>query len=322
VGRKPGKGKRFFFIGLAAVSLLSPALRSSAADVRVVTRADGLPSDWVTALAAGDDGVWAGTLDAGVARLSPGGEVDRVYGTRDGLPAPRITSLAFFGTNLYAGTADGLAVFDGFSWDIVREAGNVLLRNVVLRTEPKGTRLWLGAVNTSGGLLRFDGNTWQDMGGEGRGPLNHVQAFAFQGDVAWLGSMNSGVYRKTDTEFQYFVTKDGLPSANVTSLETFEGSVWAGTSRGPAKFEDGRWVSYRKPGVFPMSAVFCLAASPKALYLGGREGLARYRNGRFEMLRAKIDDSPLRIGRVNALLVRGDTVYAGTSSGLLEIKGW
>ena len=319
--RKADRGKRLL-AGLALTGLLSLSIRVFAADVRVVTRADGLPSEWVTAIAAGDDGIWVGTLDAGIAHLSPSGRVIKVYGTRDGLPAPKITSLAFFGANLYAGTEDGLGVFDGFTWNAVREAGNVLLRNVALRTEPSGVRLWLGAVNMSGGLLRFDGKRWQNLGGEGRGPLNHVQAFAFQGDAAWLGSMNSGVYRKTETEFQYFVTQDGLPSANVTSLETFGGTVWAGTSRGPARFEAGRWVAFEKPGVFPMSAVFCLAASPKALYLGGREGLARYRDGRFEMLKTKIDDSPLLVGRVNALLVRGDTVYAGTSSGLLEIKGW
>lgn len=308
--------------GLVLAGLLFLARSSLAAEVRVFTKADGLPSDWVTALAAGDGEVWAGTLDGGLARLSSSGKVDRVYGTRDGLPSPKITSLAMYGGSLYAGTGDGLGVFDGFSWNAVREAGNVLLRNVLLRTDPSGGMLWLGAVNTSGGLLRFDGKTWQNLGGEGRGPLNHVQAFAFQGDAAWLGSMNSGVYRKTEADFQYFVTEAGLPSANVTSLEMFEGAVWAGTSLGPARFESGRWVSFQKPGVFPMSAVFCLAASPKALYIGGREGLVRYRNGRFELLRAKIDDSPLVVGRVNALLVRGDTVYAGTSGGLLEIKGW
>jgi len=308
--------------GLILTLAIFLSCSSFAAEVRVVTKADGLPSDWVTAIAASDDGVWAGTLDAGVVHLSPSGRVDRVFGTRDGLPSLRITSLAFYRGTLYAGTGDGLGVFDGFSWNSIREAGNVLLRNVVLRTDSSGDRLWLGAVNTSGGLLRFDGKTWQNLGGEGRGPLNHVQAFAFQGDAAWLGSLNSGVYRKTDSEFQYFVTESGLPSANVTSLEIFTGTVWAGTSLGPAKFEDGGWVSFQKPGVFPLSAVFCLAASRNALYLGGREGLVRYRGGRFEMLRAKIGDSPLRVGRVNALLVREDTVYAGTSGGLLEIKGW
>lgn len=308
--------------GLVLFFVLFVSFPVFSAEVRIVTRSDGLPSDWVTALASGDGGIWAGTLDGGLARLSPSGRVDRVYGTRDGLPSMKITSLSFYGGVLYAGTGDGLGVFDGFSWNAVREAGNVLLRNVVIRTDPSGGMLWLGAVNTSGGLLRFDGKTWQNLGGEGRGPLNHVQAFAFQGDAAWLGSMNSGVYRRTDADFQYFVTESGLPSANVTSLETFEGAVWAGTSLGPARFESGRWVSFRSPGVFPLSAVFCLAASPKALYLGGREGLVRYRDGRFEMLRATIDDSPLVVGRVNALLVRGDTVYAGTSGGLLEITGW
>ncbi len=308
--------------GVVLFLLFSLSRLSAAADVRVVTKADGLPSDWVTALAAGDGGIWAGTIDAGVAHISPAGRVDRVYGTRDGLPSMKITSLAVYGDALYAGTEDGLGIFDGFSWNAVREAGNVLLRNVRLRTDLSGNRLWVGAVNTSGGLLRFDGKTWQNLGGQGRGPLNHVQAFAFQGGAAWLGSMNSGVYRKTETDFQYYVTEAGLPSANVTSLETFEGTVWAGTSLGPAKFEKERWVSFLKPGAFPLSAILCLAASPKALYLGGREGLVRYRDGRFEMLRAKIDDTPLVVGRVNALLVRGDTVYAGTSGGLLEIKGW
>lgn len=150
--------------------------------------------------------------------------------------------------------------------------------------------------------------------------MNHVRAFAFQNEAVWMGTTNSGVYRRTEDEFRAFTSKDGLPSSSIYSLEIFAGTVWAGTADGAARYEEGRWKAFPPSYAFPLSAVFCLEASPEALYLGGREGLLRYRSGRFERFSA--GKASRSIGRVNALLYYRDALYAGTSSGLYIVRGW
>jgi ligand-binding sensor domain-containing protein len=151
--------------------------------------------------------------------------------------------------------------------------------------------------------------------------MNHIQAFAFDGDTAWLGSLSSGVFsRKGDDELRPFRAKDGLPSETVYALEMFGGAVWAATSRGPARHGEGRWTAYPASESMPLSAAFCLAAGPEALYLGGPEGLVRHRDGRFEPFHGS--DPSRKVGRVNALLFHEGALYVGATDGLLRIEGW
>jgi hypothetical protein len=213
-----------------------------------------------------------------------------------------------------------LAFLDGGAWKIIPSAERKTLKNVFLRAEPGGKGLWAGAVELSGGLLRLEGDRWRFLGGSGLGLMNHIQAFAFQGDTAWLGSVSSGVFSKRGDEFRSFRAKDGLPSETVYALEVFEGTAWAGTSAGPARLMDGRWTAYPKSLSLPLSAVFCLAAGPDALYLGGPEGLVRHREGRFEPFPGT--DPAGKIGRVNALLFHEGALYVGAADGLLRIDGW
>jgi hypothetical protein len=204
----------FFAFFIVFQWCLSPV---QAADVSLVNRASGLPADWVTTLAADDSGIWAGTVSGGAALITPQGLVKRVYGTRDGLPSPKIVSIASFGGKVYVGTDAGIGIFDGGTWEILQEASGRLLRNVYMEAEPDGVRLWAGAVNTSGGLLHLTGTGWQFAGGAGRGLMNHVRAFAFQNETVWMGTTNSGVYRRTKNEFP------ALPAA------------WPGTRRDDGK---------------------------------------------------------------------------------------
>lgn len=319
-GKAPGKvlgiGRAWLLAFLAAAALQAGPARGEG-DV-TADRVAGLPSDWITCLAADQDGVWAGTGNAGLALVSPSGKVARTVRASRGLPSDAVKSIAAFRGKLYVGTDAGLAVADGGSWEILKQVEQTDLKNVHLRADPGGKALWAGAVNLAGGLLRFDGSRWEFMGGKNRGLLNNVQAFAFRDDAVWLGTSTSGVCRLAGEAFGQFRTADGLPSANVLALETFGGAVWAGTSAGAARYEDGRWTPFAGAAGFPLKAVFCAAASPTVIYFGGRGGLVRYRAGRFEPFAPE----GIQLGDVNALLWAEGTLYAGTSRGLFLVKGW
>lgn len=300
--------------------LLAQGVPGAAVTFVRVDRASGLPSDQVTALWADGENVWAGTSNGGVARVSPAGRVIRVFKAEDGLPSNKVVSIASFGEKIFVGTDSGLGVFDGRAWEALVRAQNFSLKNLYLRAEPEGKRLWVCSVDPAGGLLRYDGRKWEFLGGQGRGPLNHIRSFAFQDGVAWLGSATSGVYQHTEADIRFFPDKKSFPSANIVSLEVFEGAVWAGTPKGGARYENGRWVPLTRAGGFPLSGVYSMASSPAALYLAGQEGLFRYRAGRFEPLPPG-QASAVASG-VNAVAVSGGVVYAGTSNGLVIIRGW
>ncbi|MBN1336900.1 MAG: hypothetical protein JXB39_13160 [Deltaproteobacteria bacterium] len=82
------------------------------APVTLTTR-DGLPSDWVVAVAPAPDGLWAGTA-AGLARVEPGPvpgswRVSEVVDDHDGLPSRYVQALLADGPSLWVGTFQGLA---------------------------------------------------------------------------------------------------------------------------------------------------------------------------------------------------------------------
>ena len=299
---------------LAIYLFFLASANSWASDFSLVDKNSGLPVGDILAIVADSRGAWVGA-GSGVARVSRTRGLERSYGPSDGLPGGRIFSLALFQEKVYAGSESGLAVLDGNRWRVFTKADRFSLSNCFLRTEPGGKWLWVAAVNTNGGLLRFDGEKWEFLGGEGRGPLNNVRTIAFEGDSAWLGTLGSGVYHRTGAGIRYFKTRDGLPASTVGSIEAFGGAVWAGTSKGLARFENGRW------GVVagsPLPSVSAMAASPTSLFVGGPNGLFRYRSGTFHPV--TFGESAGGETPVTALAYSDGVLYAGTPRGLAILK--
>jgi len=205
-----------------------------------VSRLAALENQWVTAVEAGGGGIWVGTAGGRIAFLRPGARNGSAYGPADGLPPGKVNSVAVLGGKVYVGTERGFGVFDGSSWTVIGSAEGKTLVNVFLRAEPDGKALWAGAVNLSGALLRLEGERWKFLGGRGKGLLNNIQAFAFLGDTAWLGSVSSGVLSMNGDRLRAYGRGEGLPPGTVYALEPFAGTVWAGTAGGAARYAEGK----------------------------------------------------------------------------------
>jgi ligand-binding sensor domain-containing protein len=91
-----------------------------------------LPEEQVTAVARGEDGVWAGTLASGVARVPA-----LAMATPDGRVAPH--ALLATGGAIYSGTPSGLVVLRGGRAGIVRGLGQV----TALASSARGG-VWVG----------------------------------------------------------------------------------------------------------------------------------------------------------------------------------
>lgn len=115
-----------------AVRGLSLGSRNGRSDWHHVNALDGLPEDWVMALAcAGPSAAWVGTYRNGVGRVDASG-----WTAVPGLEAAWVQALAVQGNTLWVGTADGLYRVEGDlaeqvttddTWTLVVDGGQLLV---------------------------------------------------------------------------------------------------------------------------------------------------------------------------------------------------
>ncbi|GAB4365251.1 MAG: hypothetical protein Kow00128_07600 [Deltaproteobacteria bacterium] len=312
VGRRPAAGR--ILRGRHWWTLLLIAFFAGAAgasESRVLTVREGLPSNWVTALAPAPEGkLWVGTGNAGVFLLDPATGTGKGYRTADGLSSDEVTSIALFQGKVYVGTAAGLSVFDGSKWETVSTVENVTMRNVRLAASPDGKELWACAVYLAGGTVRFDGAHWKFMGGEGRGLFNDIQGFAFLPDGVVMGAGSGGVYLHTGSGVQ--VLSGGLPPANIFAAAGRGKGVLIGTSRGLYEYE-GTWRVVPLPDRAAGAPVFSIAVEGERAAAGSDKGLLVIEGGKVRVL-GTADGLPAP--RVGAVAFVDGKVAAGTARGL------
>ena len=283
------------------------------------TTRDGLPVNFVRALARDGDGVlWVGTYGGGVCRLGAGGFA--CFGGEDGLSNLTVNALHVDGDGtLWVASDAGLYHWGGGGFE-----GVALGEGVMTLAEASGT-LWLG---TARGLVEHrgadvtealaaaqplgpvrallpdgDGTLWvgTETGGlfcaeagrlapfESRGLIVHDDVRALLRDREgnlWVGTNGGGLTRLREGRVHVVATEEGLPSDVVNAvLEDRQGSVWLGTNGGLARLDpEGRIRTITRADGLPAERVFALAeGADGALWIGTNGGgLARYADGRFD----------------------------------------
>ncbi|HJP30428.1 MAG TPA: ATP-binding protein [Candidatus Latescibacteria bacterium] len=102
-------------------------------------------------------------------------------------------------------------------------------------------RLWTGADR----LRAYDGSTWRVFP-EPRGLNNwiHGTVGTPAGDL-WVATRTYGVFHLVDHVWHNYTVKDGLPTNTVQDvLPTGDGTVWAATTEGVARFDGHGWIVY------------------------------------------------------------------------------
>jgi len=301
---------------MAALVFLIP-LAARAIDIRVFTVSDGLPSNWVTALAPSTDGkLWVGTGNAGVYLLDPATGKGRGYRASDGLSSDEVTSIALFRGKVYVGTSAALSVFDGSKWETIPKVGNVTMRNVRLAASPDGKELWACAVYLAGGTVRFDGSEWEFMGGKGRGLFNDIQGFAFLPGGVVMGAGSGSPYLHTGADVK--VLTGGLPPGNIFSVAARGGTLLIGSSRGLFAY-DGAWSEIPLPSRIAGAPVFSISVREEQTAAGTDKGLLLVEGGKAKAL-TTADGLPAR--RITAVAFTDGVVAAGTARGLALVGKW
>ena len=195
--------------------------RDSGRTWRVLTVADGLPSNRILCLAAQEDRIWAGT-DGGVWTATDGGQQDRRYDRVQGLHGLRVRDIAVADGSVWAATNQGLSVLrprtqewrtflPGKDWYRVFVSEGIVF-GVVAGLDGSEE----GAVLIKGDPDREDWRPCRLPGLAGAG-IHQIVAL---GDEVWVAS-DRGLYRSRDLgETWARFGRETLWSSRVTRLAT------------------------------------------------------------------------------------------------------
>lgn len=229
------------------------ALHYSDGAWEVFDRRHGLPTEHLTAVAAGPGGtLWFGTFDRGVLELGAGGWVH--YTVENGLPADEIADIAVDGAGtVWVGTSDGrLARFLGDAWEPIpaggKDAQAASSADTLDRIDP-AFRL-VGAIPAvadrhcrlgtapGGGLLAVSSAIWRlGSGGAKRIlslPDERIRATAIletADGAIWLATDGDGLWTTVEGRWHRARAVDGVGDDRLLSLAVDEtGTIWIGTA--------------------------------------------------------------------------------------------
>jgi ligand-binding sensor domain-containing protein len=140
---------------------------------------------------------------------------------------------------------------------------------------PTATGVWFGTETAT----FYDGVTWTTYSAEDGLTGTSVQAITADAESRiWLGT-NSGLSIWTGSAFFNLTSSNGLPSEDITALQTDGSAVWIGTRGGGLlRFQDNQLQLFnRSNSNLPGDTIYALALTPGGdLLIASDQGLARY----------------------------------------------
>ncbi|PYP91766.1 MAG: hypothetical protein DMG65_06290 [Candidatus Angelobacter sp. Gp1-AA117] len=285
---------------------------------RTYTVADGLPGDFVLALAWGSSGdLWIGT-DKGLVIYAKG----------------RIVPFKWPGENTASPVSDLAAGTDGTMWFLVRNAiyqadkqGNIS-RIAATVPEPqkiyadRSGSLWIGTMNH--GVYKWVNGKIISYSVAARLPKAPVRVlYEDSGGKMWVAAYGVALCRLgADEKFDCYYAKDGPMELSIVSMdEDHEGNLWLGTeANGMICLRDTNFVTYNKRVGFSDSYVLGIYEGRNGdIWTGGRQGLNRIRNGNITAIRV----APSVSGNTVEVIEdagNGD-LWLGTEYGLKLLRG-
>ncbi|MGA3201566.1 MAG: two-component regulator propeller domain-containing protein [Bryobacteraceae bacterium] len=172
--------------------------------------------------------------------------------------------------------------------------------------------LWLG---TQTGLIRFDGVRFETD------PPNVWIRSAIEDahHALWIGTNDAGLYRLEGESTTRYWSGEGLPSDSVSCVAaTRNGDIWACTSNGMARVRDGKITRFStEQGLKSNFTRAACEAGDGTLWVADERNLNAWDGSKFTPRGpAKLPSD----ASIRALQCLGDTVWVGTTAGLLEIN--
>ncbi|MDB6020707.1 MAG: Histidine kinase, partial [Pedosphaera sp.] len=288
---------------------------------RVWHREQGLPQNFVRALAQTKDGyLWVGS-DAGVSRFDGARFVS--FGLPEGFQAgPAQALLGDRQGALWVGSVGrGLGRWQNRRFTEFTRRDGLPSESVNALSEDNEGRLWIG---TEAGLAVWrDGhlNTSGVAGGLAGKPITSL--FSDHKGTLWIGVKGVGVFNLRGGKLLqvHDPVFDNLLQDPHCLLVDHEGRIWAGAGDDSVLYRLGdQWRRYRFPRHLTRNYISSLAEDPDGTVWAGSvsEGLFQFRHGKLVAVNAS---SGLSDNLVEALLVdREGKLWVGTHGGLNRLR--
>ncbi|MDE0071341.1 MAG: hypothetical protein OXO48_16625 [Caldilineaceae bacterium] len=246
---------------------------------------DGLPSPYITDIAADDrGGIWAGTWQ-GIALLKPGAKGWSQPVAVERLPSSHVTAVLARQGQLWIGTGNGLARYDAGTGAVQAEVAlaQQFVQDLALDSNQ---RLW---VATDGaGIFTEDGlGNWTHYGGdsESKPALPGDSVAALAPDPKVPGAMWAAVNGQGLSYFDGRGWLDSEVTARLPSklfyelyVDPVDGSLWIGSEGGVTRFDGRTWETLTVESVLPATSIYSITRVGHGIYwFGSGEGLTFYR---------------------------------------------
>lgn len=281
---------------------------------RLYTKADGLPSEDITAIVRGADRtLWIATRSGGLARLRDG-RIDSL-GLADGLSDDNLyTVYEDRERNLWVGTnTGGVSRLRQTPFRTISTRDGVLAEATRAVFESHDGGMWVGTAHGVSRLLNGTVTQWTTKEGL---PVDGVAMIgeSRDGDM-WFGSL-VGLIRMHGRSMSRYTMASGLPHQNVRSMfEDRDGGLWIGTVGGVCRIEGDH--CRKVPGLDNYARGFYQSADGD-VWIAGYGGLFRYHDGHVTHWGA---NEGLSSNFVTSLAAESDgTLWLSTDAGLNRVK--
>lgn len=311
-------------VSLVAASSGSRVGPASALTFANRTTADGLGSNYVIAVYATDDTVYAGTA-GGLSTSADGGANFTNDDSTSGLGSDTVLSVYATDDTVYAGTTGGLSIStDGGASFTNRTTADGLANDVVYGVYAVGSKVYAAtfgglSISTNGGasfiLTRLS--------------PNRVWSVYAIDDTVYAGTDYQGLRISSDggATFTNRTTTDGLGADNVRGVYAAGANVYAATMNG--------FMGYPGTGGLSMSTdggatfinddttsglgsdeVYGVYVTAGTIYAATRGGLSLSSDGGATYTNYSTSNSAIVSNEVLGVFARGGVVYAATDNGL------
>ncbi len=221
--------------GVSAVATANGLVMFDASGTRrrVITHDDGLIANQVTDVILRDDGSAIAATPAGVSFLDASG-IRSIYAFQ-GLVNNHVYALASDGARTLAGTLGGLSILDGPVVKASYTTANSALKHNWITSIVRVKDEWFAGTYGAGVLKMDDLGRWQSFD-DLRGEIDvNENAMIVTAKAVYAGTLDHGVavYSFHSGRWNFFAA--GLPSRNVTALESHAGWLYIGTDNGLAR---------------------------------------------------------------------------------------
>ena len=303
------------------------------------TKADGLASNHVSWITTQGNDVWFASKEDGVSRFDKVTGEWTLYKQADFLADNDVRDITRDADgNLWMATVSGISIYQPQTrnWEVISKEDGLpspyvtridvasqlreLEQSDVIEISSGGmtnTQVWVG-TDRGLGTRPYSGGDWAFYAPP-RSTTNgeaFVTALDSDGDMLWLGtSSGPAMYDTTAQEWTQLETPGDNSNAIVLSVLVQTGTVWFGGAAGVWRYSIADKKMDHAADGLPDTYVNVLFSTEDSLWVGTRQGVARYDPGQ-ERWVPMLFNAQLPVSNVTALDFQDGILWVGTPQGL------